>query len=267
LTKAILQTKVDQIFLVEVTVEELEYYQSLGKTITQHRVKIIGYNPDGAKIPVNLKQGADFTNWTIDDLEWINPNDPRTVGLFEGIEDLQIEFEGLRFEIAAVETEVTTPPVLEIKENMVSLSLAPFTKIDGRIKGEVLAITEQSFPAELYGKKINLFVQLVEADGKAVIIKQNDLFFTQTERDERILIDEFADPTIKFAQVFAMYENSGIALPKQIAVLEEGDEAPDIPPPVIPPTERKEGNQLFNKAKGVIALLTALSILGSGVKS
>ena len=80
------------------------------------------------------------------------------------------------------------PPAVDtsINETMVSQSIGSFILKDGKIRGEILYIANQSFNPFYYGKNLTSLVQIKSKFGIGITIKPNNLNFTQTERDERI---------------------------------------------------------------------------------
>ena len=129
------------------------------------------------------------------------------------------------------------PPAVDtsIDSTMVSQSIGAFILKDGRVKGEILYIANQSFNPFYYGKNLTSLVQIKSKTGVSITIKSNNLNFTQTQRDERIQINEdignFKELTIDFFvwdSPISMLPFSGT---KQIQVVEELPPDPDEPKP------------------------------------
>jgi hypothetical protein len=123
---------------------------------------------------------------------------------------------------------------------MVSQSIGAFILKDGRIKGEVLYIANQSFNSFYYNKPITSLVQIKSKSGVVIAIKSNNLNFTETERDERITIDESAGNFKELLIDFFVWDSplSQIIFSetKQIQIVDETDVAPADPFDPQPPT-------------------------------
>ncbi|HEY4681179.1 MAG TPA: fibronectin type III domain-containing protein [Nitrosarchaeum sp.] len=78
---------------------------------------------------------------------------------------------------------------------MVSQSPGLFVIENNRLKGEILFIANSNFNSYYYGKQIQSIIEVIRPDGTAQNLKTNYLTFTNTERDERILFDEYIDVT------------------------------------------------------------------------
>ena len=87
--------------------------------------------------------------------------------------------------------EIISPIIdTSINSMMISQSIGAFILKNGRVKGEILYIANQSFNPFYYGKNLASLVQIKSKSGVPIAIKPNVLNFTNTERDERIQIDE-----------------------------------------------------------------------------
>lgn len=123
------------------------------------------------------------------------------------------------------------PPAVDtsIDSTMVSQSIGAFILKDGRIKGEILYIANQSFNPFYYGKNLTSLVQIKSKTGVGIAIKPNNLNFTQTQRDERIQINEDIGNLKELTIDFFVWDSPISMLPfsetKQIQVVEE------LPPP------------------------------------
>ena len=177
------------------------------------------------------------------------------------------------------------PPAVDtsINSTMVSQSVGAFILKDGRLKGEILYIANQSFNPFYYGKNLTSLVQIKSKTGVSIVIKPNDLNFTQTERDERIQIDEAVGNFKELLIDFFVWDSPVSMLifsdTKQIQVVEElpptnGDDddkfkpcqmgfhkdfsgkcVPDDPLPELP------RDKLIDTLKGFLFGTVALSLL------
>jgi len=135
------------------------------------------------------------------------------------------------------------PPQVDttINSTMVSQSVGAFILKDGRITGEVLYIANQSFNPFYYDKQITSLIQIKSKSGVVIAIKSNNLNFTQTERDERITIDESAGNFKELLIDFFVWDSplSQIIFSetKQIQIVDETDVAPADPFDPKPPVK------------------------------
>jgi hypothetical protein len=133
------------------------------------------------------------------------------------------------------------PPQVDttINSTMVSQSIGAFILKDGRIKGEVLYIANQSFNPFYYNKQITSLIQIKSKSGVVIAIKSNNLNFTETERDEKITIDESAGNFKELLIDFFVWDSplSQIIFSetKQIQIVDETDVTPTDPFDPQPP--------------------------------
>ena len=108
---------------------------------------------------------------------------------------------------------------------MISQSVGAFILKDGRLKGEILYIANQSFNPFYYDKNLTSLVQIKSKTGIPIAVKPNNLNFTNTERDERIQIDEavgnFKELIVDFFVLKSPTDMRAFAENKQIQVIEE----------------------------------------------
>ena len=125
-----------------------------------------------------------------------------------------------------------------VNTTMVSQSIGSFDLKDGRIRGEILYIANQSFNPYYYNKNIISVVQIKSKGGSVITLKENNLNFTETERDERIQIDEsvanFKEIIIEFFVFDGSLLTTALPVPfteaKQIQIIQEDDPEPTICP-------------------------------------
>ena len=133
------------------------------------------------------------------------------------------------------------PPEVDtsINSTMVSQSVGAFILKDGIIKGEILYIANQSFNPFYYGKNLTSLVQIKSKSGVVLTIKPNVLNFTETERDERIQIDESAGNFKELLIDFFVWDSPTSQLifaeTKQIQIVDETDIPPTDPFDPQPP--------------------------------
>ena len=120
-----------------------------------------------------------------------------------------------------------SPPEDDVTVDMVSISAGGFIITpDDRIKGTVLLVANTSFNPFWYGKNILLLTQIKNESGQVIQRKENNLNFTETERDETINIDETAQGLgkiiIEFFVLVSLTDPRRFAEPQTIMVTKEG---------------------------------------------
>ena len=112
-----------------------------------------------------------------------------------------------------------------INSMMVSQSIGAFILKDGRVRGEILYIANQSFNPYYYGKNLTSLVQIKSKSGVVLAIKSNNVNFTETQRDERIQIDESSGNFKELIIDFFIWDSpvgmKAFSENKQIQVVEE----------------------------------------------
>ena len=73
---------------------------------------------------------------------------------------------------------------------MVTQQVINFNIVNGRAVGSIKFVATNNFNSYYYGKDIINLVQFKTPNGVTLLVKQNRLRFTQTERDEVIHYDE-----------------------------------------------------------------------------
>lgn len=169
-----------------------------------------------------------------------------------------------------------TAPVEDssINSMMISQSVGAFILKDGRLKGEILYIANTAFNPFYYDKNLTSLVQIKSKTGIPIAVKPNNLNFTNTERDERIQIDEavgnFKELIVDFFVLKSTTDLRAFLANKQIEVIEESPDpecqvgyhkdfsgkcVPDDPLPEIPK------DKLIDTLKGFLFGTVALSLL------
>jgi hypothetical protein len=86
---------------------------------------------------------------------------------------------------------ITTPEINDsISTNMVTQQLINFNIINGRAVGSIRFVATDNFNPFYYGKNIVNLVQFKTPNDVTLLVKENRLNFTETERDEVISYDE-----------------------------------------------------------------------------
>ena len=166
-----------------------------------------------------------------------------------------------------------TPIVDKIDTTMVSQSIGSFVLLNGRVKGEILYIANTSFNSAFYNKPIVSLVQIKSETGTIIKIKENNLNFTLTERDERIQIDQAVEPYKKIIIEFyvwkALTDSRAFSETKIIQVVEGDPEAcpigyhKDFTGKCVPndPVGAIPRDKLIDTLKGFLFGTVALSLL------
>jgi len=95
-----------------------------------------------------------------------------------------------------VEQQITDAPITEptlnesITDNMITQQVINFNIINGRAVGSIKFVATNNFNPSWYGKNIVNLVQFKTPNGVTLLVKENRLNFTKTERDEIISYDE-----------------------------------------------------------------------------
>jgi len=95
-----------------------------------------------------------------------------------------------------VDQQITDAPITEptlndlITDNMVTQQVINFNIINGRAVGSIKFVATNNFNPSWYGKNIVNLVQFKTPNGVTLLVKENRLNFTETERDEVISYDE-----------------------------------------------------------------------------
>jgi len=93
--------------------------------------------------------------------------------------------------VIAPEPVVIAPTVDDsISTNMVTQQVINFNIIDGRAVGSIKFVATNNFNPYYYNKEIINLVQFKTPNGVTLLVKENRLRFTQTERDEVINYNE-----------------------------------------------------------------------------
>ena len=115
--------------------------------------------------------------------------------------------------IPPLEPEIPVAPTQMPKTSWVSISPGVFNLENNRVTGEILFIAQSDFGSDFYNEPINSITQIKSLDGVNLISpKFNTLNFTETERDERIQINEGAGgQTSVIVELFA-WTQQGLAV-------------------------------------------------------
>jgi len=115
-------------------------------------------------------------------------------------------------------------------ESWVSIKPGVFNLENNRVTGEILFIAQSNFGSDFYNKPISSFTQIKRLDGKTILDpKINNLNFTETERDERIQINETAGgETSVIVELFALSEQ-GLAVANKKTFTVNLEDPPQVP--------------------------------------
>ena len=146
-------------------------------------------------------------------------------------------------------------------DSMISQSIGAFQIKDDRIQGEISYFANKSFDSFFYNKKIVSFVQFKNELGVVLGIKENNLNFTETERDERIQINELSHGLKKLNLEFFVMLPDGEGSFTDVKTLTVTEQISTDVKTSIP-------DDKFMKAlKGLFTGTLALSLFTSGRKS
>ena len=236
-------TGTNQDYEIKVMADNVESYISRGiaRLLTeQERAGVIAPEPEPEPEPV---QTFCVNVYDIRDSGSVYST-PYTAITAEKVQELQLTKLVVSCEADYLPTEKQVqdfygfvPPAPEIdtsiNSTMVSQSVGAFILKDGRVKGEILYIANQSFNSFYYNKSITSIIQIKSKSGVTIAIKSNNLNFTETQRDETIFINESAGNFKELTIDFFVWDSPLSMIPftetKQIQIVDETD-VPDPDP-------------------------------------
>ena len=177
------------------------------------------------------------------------------------------------------------PPVIDynIDNSMVTQTILPFTLENGKLKGSIKYIANDSFNPTYFGEnQLISFVKVYDESNNLIPIdykkeegKDNPLYFTNTERDELINIDETVGDTNIVKVEFYVWNNElnrveFSKMKKDSYVAKEVGLPPcvigqhrDSSGKCVPDNKEEVTTSLLGKFMGVTAILGTLALLGS----
>ena len=236
-------TGTNQDYEIKVMADNVESYISRGiaRLLTeQERAGVIAPEPEPEPEPV---QTFCVNVYNIRDSGSVYST-PYTAITAEKVQELQLTKLVVSCEADYLPTEKQVqdfygfvPPAPQIdtsiNSTMVSQSVGAFILKDGRVKGEILYIANQSFNSFYYNKSITSIIQIKSKSGVTIAIKSNNLNFTETQRDETIFINESAGNFKELTIDFFVWDSPLSMIPftetKQIQIVDETD-VPDPDP-------------------------------------
>ena len=160
--------------------------------------------------------------------------------------------------IPPLEPEIFVAPTQMPNISWVSISPGVFNLENNRITGEMLFIAQSNFGSDFYNEPINSITQIKSLDGVNLISpKFNTLNFTETERDERIQINETAGGhTSVIVELFAWTQQGlAVATSKSFTV--------NLEDPAQIPAVAKAPGKMFNQIiAGLFMGGVALAFMG-----
>lgn len=259
--KAILQTKVNEVYLTDLTGQDITDFQNAGVNITHSRVKIIGINPNGSQIPINARQGIDLGNWGLSDLLWIDPNDPNTVQLFDIIDTLQQQ--GVTFEIGAIEKETPIEPQIPLHETFNQEFTIADYKATPLGKSVFIQIQVTKNTTEIFDKPVVSHLQIKRMDGTNILLETQQLDVKGATAFGVVydIPDIKGITAIITVNHFIMTQNN-IALSDMIQTRLQIDQTS----PIVTPEKEINGDPLFKTLIGVFSTVTAIGLMATGRK-
>jgi len=160
--------------------------------------------------------------------------------------------------IPPLEPEIFVTPTQMPNISWVSISPGVFNLENNRVTGEMLFIAQSDFGSDFYNEPINSITQIKSLDGVNLISpKFNTLNFTETERDERIQINETAGgQTSVIVELFAWTQQGlAVATSKSFTV--------NLEDPAQIPAVAKAPGKMFNQIiAGLFMGGVALAFMG-----
>ena len=145
--------------------------------------------------------------------------------------------------------------------NMVRQEIGRFQVVNKTLKGKITYIATDSFHEHFYynfennsGYILKCYVISTDSSGNVLLSKQNDLRFSETEKDETITISDYVDTEENKITVEFYVTNT----PTQDSFEDDFAFVRTITTPYFP----KKPDTLFGALYGLIAIPTALTLLG-----
>jgi hypothetical protein len=145
--------------------------------------------------------------------------------------------------------------------NMVRQEIGRFQVVNKTLKGKITYIATDNFDKHFYynfennsGEILKCYVIATDNEGNVLLSKQNDLRFSETERDETITISDYVDTEENKITVEFYVTNT----PTQDSFEDDFAFVRTITTPYLP----KKPDTLFGALFGLIAIPTALTLLG-----
>ena len=146
--------------------------------------------------------------------------------------------------------------------NMVRQEIGRFQVVNKTLKGKITYIATDSFNEHFYynfennsGYILKCYVIATDSSGNVLLSKHNDLRFSETERDETIIINDYVDTEENKITVEFYVTNT----PTQDSFEDDFAFVRTITTPYFP----KKPDTLFGALFGLITIPTALTLLGT----
>jgi len=154
------------------------------------------------------------------------------------------------------------PPPSEPNANMVRQEIGRFQIVNKTLRGKITYIATDNFDEHFYynfennsGYILKCYVIATDSSGNVLLSKQNDLRFSETERDETITISDYVDTEENKITVEFYVTNT----PTPDSFEDDFAFIRTITTPYFP----KKQDTLFGALFGLIAIPTALTLLGT----
>ncbi len=191
----------------------------------------------------------------------------------EGFAITPVQIQTLVLEGAPPPPPPPPPPEDGVSTDMIDVSLGVFQLKDDRVTGRVNYIANINFNPFWFGKSLITNFEILDSNGGVIVEKQENINFTETQRDEFIDINElaFGNKTVTVRiTTFVSLADVRFFSPQKSVIIEDSTGCPPgfqrnpttglcepIPPP---PTEERN---LFNTAiVGAIGLGLLASVMG-----
>jgi len=155
------------------------------------------------------------------------------------------------------------PPIVQPLPTWMDQSLGVWNLSGNRVTGEILFIITSKFDPSWYGINLRSLLEVRTADGVLLFNKENNLAFTETERDERILFDESAWGQSELHFKSFVWSESGAsafsAIKKFAVAIDE--------PPIVPPDEPQPMDKFGNFVKALPFFGIGALFLNAGLRN
>ena len=173
-----------------------------------------------------------------------------------------LKIQGLLPEELPPDDDEPEPEEILPNANMVRQEIGRFQVVNKTLKGKITYIATDNFDKHFYynfennsGYILKCYVIATDSSGNVLLSKQNDLRFSEIERDETITINEYVNTEENKITVEFYVTNT----PTQDSFEDDFAFVRTITTPYFP----KKPDTLFGALFGLIAIPTALTLLGT----
>ena len=165
---------------------------------------------------------------------------------------------------------------MSVNDGMIKQSIGSFSICEGRITGKIVFLAENTFNPNWYGKTVVSLLQIKDMNGVTIVMKTNNLTFTNTERDETITFDESVEYNKKVTvesyvwtsvtDPIAMSTKKVLEVEERLKTVKDPETNEMIQVCQTTTTEKTKRDDWLGKATGIFAGLFGVSLLLTGAR-